>query len=678
MILFLALCLVTRPLVGQELSFTGKLRELTATSITFIDRSNVMDAGSLRTYTRTPNTILENCTEADIRPGAEIAVTVMPESLGDTVATRVYLYSCREQIGMVATVIAVTPPTLTILSDRFDSPFGRGAEVVVTTTSSTQLSTCRNEALDLTTLEVGRSVNIYGQVSVNGDGIDATWVGTADDCPQTTIFNCVIRGLSDTSVTVEVDGYGEFEALFPGGYGSRDTAMVYLDQCDFTEIWWSDVAVGDSAQGTFQIAPRGPTEVFQLTILRNCLPGLDFGFSRNAVIGRITSIDGDVYSILTPLNVTALVNVGDTTTYADCTGRPFERTSITIGDDVYVVAARALDTLRASLMIRSSNCTVEHVSAVIEREGVDEMTIRLENGRTLAVLLDANVSVSDCAGRQRSPNDPALRERRATFLVNTASDPIIAQRIDVDIDCPGISLISGTISSINDDVITVATLADSVFLERASTILIDTTGAVLDWSDAQAGDFVCGEIATLGPMISAAYLIVGIDCDGQTKPRAVIARGVVVRNEVDDIQIDGPNGELTFAATEATSVQGAPSRLSIEPGTVVEIRASSRKQSLQPIASSVRVESVTSVDDDVIDRTQTTPLAFPQPATDVITLTETVANGPRVSLLTLDGRTLSTTTGRTMRVDAVPNGSYVLHCMLPDGSVRVQQLMILR
>lgn len=677
LLLALALALLVLSSQGQELNGFGILRSLTPDQITYVDQASSGDPGKLVVALRTPETSVENCDPDKVRQGASIALTYTEDSAGVRTAQRLYFYTCREQAMVVGPVVGRTADGIIVRSTYFDAPFPIGSEVTLTSAERVSITTCERQPIVLTEIENGRMVSSYGEVGDDGTSVVISYLETTDDCPQTGYFAGIIETVTDSSVIVSTESFGVIEPVAPyaaDGSGRRDPELIGAVDCTGGYVKWSDLKAGDSVQVLMTVYADGRADLGGLQLNKNCPPVPDLGLLELAQ-GVIVSINDDsvVVRSVTGRNVAARLT--DDTFIGDCAGRPLDASEVTLGKEAYVSGYRNNGVFIATYVYEIGDCNYQTIAAVVESAQGDQAVIRTESGRSVVMTIAEDAMVTDCSGRERVLTDALLWEKLARLTINTASDPAVIEAASIDVACPGIVVASGIIARIDDERMVVDTGGFEVEIERPNTYATDVTGEIVEWSDIEVGQTVCLQYTFLPGLDLPIYAIVyvGVNCFGEPSTKPIIATGTVIKNENDWITVQTKSSEATFAITDATGLIGAPTIPAVDPGTKVRVSSIARLKSLQPIATMIEVQDVTSVEEEEVPVEER--LASPNPAT---TQLEILVPFTEAVVYSLEGNVMLSTTLPVVDLSNQSTGIYVLRLTTPSGQIRSQLVQIVR
>ncbi len=677
MLIVLALIVLVASGRGQELNGFGVLRSLTPTQVTYVDQSSSGDPGRIVTAFRTPQTTIENCDLDNIRQGASIALTYTADSAGVRTAQRIYFYSCREQAMVVGPVVGRTADGIVVRSTVFDAPFPVGTEVTLTATEQASITTCERQPIALSDLENGRMISSYGEVGEDGVSVIISYLETTDNCPQNNYFSGIIEGVTDSSLVVSTVAFGVIEPLAPyaaDGSGRRDPELIGAVDCLGAFVKWSDLKQGDSVLVLMTVYADGRADLGGVQLTEGCPTDPILG-KLETVQGTVVAISEDSVVLRSIVGRDVVGSMTEETIIGNCTGRPLDVTEVTLGREAYVSGHRNNGVFEVKYVYEIGECASQTLLAVVERCEGDQATIRTESGRSIRMTVAEDVSVTDCSGRERPLTDSRLWERLARITINTASDPAVIEAASIDVDCPGIVNASGVVAEINDERMVIDTGGFSVELERPNTFAADINGEIVEWDDIEVGQTVCMQYSYLLGVQLPIYAIVQVDvnCFGEPSAKPIIATGTVTRNENDWITVQTRSTETAFAITDATGYTGAPTILAIEEGTRVRVSSLERLKSLQPVATMIEVQNVTSVDD--VEVAKADLLSSPNPATTQIEIRVPFVEA---SLYTLAGDRMMSTFHSTMAVGMLTSGTYVLRLSTPSGEIRTQLMQIVR
>jgi hypothetical protein len=118
---------------------------------------------------------------------------------------------------------------------------------------------------------------------------------------------------------------------------------------------------------------------------------------------------------------------------------------------------------------------------------------------------------------------------------------------------------------------------------------------------------------------------------------------------------------MSFAITQVTEMTSTMDRpvvmADLTPGTIVNVMSSAFTRNGQPIASTIAVMSVTSVDE--ADPAQASLVLFPNPASQSVTIANAVV-GDVITIVDQQGKHVLRTTSPIVGVDSLAPGMYTV------------------
>jgi hypothetical protein len=243
-------------------------------------------------------------------------------------------------------------------------------------------------------------------------------------------------------------------------------------------------------------------------------------------------------------------------------------------------------------------------------------------------------------------------------MILVTSKPPIVRSATFSVGCPKVITESGIITMVTDSALYLRGASGSLELMRTPyTAVYDATIVPVDWSTLNLGDEVCCSYNVNGNLLYR--VIASGSCDDVERNGSKPIVGTVARAGSNELTIDAPAGQMSFALTAFTDMvttSNTPvSMADVSAGMRVSVMCFGYNKSGQQVASSVTVMmSPTSVDNDVDAQTYT---LLPNPASDLVTVSH-ARSGEIVTLYDQRGNRVLRTLTPTLSVSSLSPGVY--------------------
>lgn len=529
--------------------------------------------------------------------------------------------------------------------------------------SSLPLYSCDGRMLTLDDLRPGVSMSVSYMISPRR-GLFFQYAFVKENCPVT------VRGTitSINEARVSISSYGQsFEVeIIP---------ETELFDCQREAITFSDLAIGQTVDG-YAIDVNGLLEASRLTVLDDCA----FAFTTGGVVLR-TEPNSVVIEALDP--VTGITGglefiVDDATQFVDCSGLPVGQDAIQTGNTVITYYRVSNGARIADMMNIVDPCTSNSISGTITFIESDRLTVLLDKGESRSYMADSSSTLVNCRGEVITLSPMAIGQR-IEALMNTANDGGTIVQAMIYVDCLESGLVSGTITNVNDSLVTVATSEGSRDVLRAPySIITNDAGMLFDWSELKVGRLVCLVIDESTQIVLRG--LIDASCNDHWKPsnNSAMVVGQLKTVENNKLTVSTAAGEMMFAITPVTQMmderRNTLGAKNMTPGSSVRIMAKNHTAQRTPIASTVVLLSTTRVNED--DRSASDLVVYPNPATDVVQFNSAVPF-ESVTITNMLGSSVAELRGTTtLDVSALAAGTYVVTAQ--RGTQRSVTMMVKR
>lgn len=659
----------------------GRLVALADDAITF--RSIDMSNGTMST----PITVklsgsvpFVGCAKEDIRDGAHFSYLYDVLDNGrPTTILQLQFESCFPKATIFGTVVAVADNAVTITVETFDTPVSYGEQVTIKLSETPTVLSCDGRVLTLDDVRAGRKVYANGDITEPGVLV-AEGLTFSDNCSYTTVQTFIVREKRDDTTMIAEDIFGEIATLtVPLVINTSYKDILPISDCFGNEKTYEDIQPGDTISAYISVIPDVSTTVSQINILNGCPNGGGILNGRLFINGFYLEHNDETITLLTGMGRIVVSAYDTDLPIVDCNNQLVTLATLRVNDALQVFQRENESGARVATSVRLlSNCTpTMSLNGTIEAATETSLTIQLVESQSIATIpINSATTIIDCAGRERAATDPGLIGGSVYATVTIPDNKPVLRQAIVNVNCPTVSSLAVTITTINADTLTgrIAENGDVLTVVRPQfTTVADSEGNIIDWTSLEVGDQACLLTSTVDAELVALCVIRGSNCfEDEEKPESIrmVVEGTVVENA--DGMLGVRNGEsIVDIKTTDRTVSDVPV-VALEVGTRIRVTSSNRTQVFQPVADMVEViaDAPTSVDEEPTDALTIAPV----PARDAVTARGNVV---RMDLYSTDGRAVVGTTGSRLNLAEVTAGMYILRVAYVNGSVETFLLPVL-
>lgn len=505
---------------------------------------------------------------------------------------------------------------------------------------------CDGMPVDAASLVEGEVLNVF-YIVVPKRGSFLQYAQRTQGCPIHVSGKVIAR--DSRSITVQMR-----DATF----AAMATSETAITSCERSSVTIDDVIIGSYVQATIVQQPQG-------NILRSVqlLEGCPYAFYAYGTVSAVdaSSITVEGHTSEEDASGSAVINLDETTPSINCLGLLQSIKQVTPGASVTVYYRMARGQRIADMVVVQSPCDVAAVHGIIE--AVTDRTVVISEGGTssMTYIYNADTKVTNCSGEVVS-FDAAMVGASLSAVYATTSKPPMLVSATVNVGCQVISTIGGVITAIEDSSATVLSQGNVVMLNRSPyTAAYDALLMPIAWDALRVGDSVCCYYDEQGKLLYR--IIAGVDCSLRATAGSTSMVGSIVRADDTEIVVEGRAGTMSFAITQATEMTSTMDRpvvmADLTAGTMVNVISSSYKPSGQPVASTIAVMAVTSVDDTALD--QPSLMLYPNPASQSVTIANAV-HGDCITIIDQQGNRVLRTTSPVVGLGTLAPGMYtVIH-----------------
>jgi len=551
--------------------------------------------------------------------------------------------------------------TIDTLVLTLSADFMRGTGI--TGNSALPLYSCDGSVLTLDDLRAGMPMSVSYLISPR-KGLFLQYAFVKENCPIA--VRGTITAINSNVLTVASHGQT---------YDVAVLASTELYDCQRLEITFADLAVGQSVDG-YAIENAGTFEASHLTVLDDC----PFAFSTSGTVlsTASTSLTIEALDPITGITGPLDLSLDQATQYVDCSGLPINQDAIQLGNTLVVYYRVSKGALIADMVFIQDPCTSNYIGGTIAALYGDKIAVLIDKGELRSYLVDSASTLVNCRGEIISLS-PAVVGQRIEGLTTHAKDGGTIINATIYVDCLQSGLVSGSITFVNDSLVTVATTDGSRDVLRAPfSIITNDAGMLLDWSELVVGRLVCLVVDESTQMILRGLVDAACNDHSKLTNNSTMVIGQLKTVENNQLVVSTSAGEMMFAITPATQMMDESRNTlgaeNMAPGKTVRVMAKNHTTERTPIASTVVLLSTTSVDHDI--NAASDLLVYPNPATDVVTFNSSVPFETITISNMLGSRIASLHAAATFDVSALAPGTYVVNAQ--RGAQRVVTMMVKR
>lgn len=453
------------------------------------------------------------------------------------------------------------------------------------------------------------------------------------------------------------------------------TAETVVTSCIKTEATRDDLAVGvtvgASLYGTDDARTYG-----SISIIDDC----PFAFYMQGTVTSRTDSSLSVKGFGADGTEQTLEFVSnDARLVTNCLNEPQPSSSVQQGNTVGVYYSLRRGQTTADMIAVLDPCTIAYVGGTIQAVSATTVDVFVDGPQAVVTYtFDAKTAFANCAG-ETITLDTALVGKTLFGIYNTASDPAYLMSATINVGCPAYGSVEGAVVFVTDSSVTVQTAKGAEdYLRSAYVSVYDTLMQPLDWTAITVGRTVCMTVDEQARI--ALRIFVDQACDALPNgPRVSKAVGKVVGATTSTIDIETRTGVTTYMLTDdtrmMTSSQSTLELSDVTAGVMVSIMCMDHTPTGMPIAASVVVmDGTTSVNDE--EASPSAAMVWPNPASSTITLAGDDAF-TTATLIDMHGRTVLSTSSRTINIASLPVGAYTVVITSPRG-VRSAMVQVVR
>ncbi|MBU3741591.1 MAG: T9SS type A sorting domain-containing protein [Candidatus Kapabacteria bacterium] len=636
-------------------NFVARITTITSGSvrIELIAPSELGDAGQTLDLTITDATVIYSCdgtarTLADLAIGSIANINATGTAANGLTAVTIALQDdCPQSLYVEATFVLFDGKTLVVTDQATNetlrltvsSEFGR-----VPGDSAAPFYTCDGMPLDPSSIREGDKLNIvYLLVPKRGSFLQ--YAQSTVGCPIYVAGRITARDGDMLTITAS-----------DAAYTARITNETSITTCDRGGITSDQITVGAAVQASILQVADGMT--FQSIQVQD---GCPYAFYAS---GTITSIDGSSMSLdgFTSedgaLNSVALT-IDDATQSINCIGSAQPLATVVPGSSVVAYYRINGGQRTADMVLVQSPCDVATIYGTIQEVGDNFIVVSEDGISSLNMLYSPTTIVTNCNGDVVAFTSSMVGSSISATYATTSKPPMLVSA-SVNFGCPVIITQGGIITAIGDSSVTIQSAGTSVELNRTPyTSAYDAMLQPIAWSALKVGDEICGWYDEAGKLLYR--IAVGVDCSLRNMGATGAVIGSIVRADDREIVVDGRAGTMSFALTAVTEMESSADRAvsisDLAPGAMVSVMSSTYNSKGQPVASSVTLMSVTSVNAD--PATAATALLFPNPASQTVTIANAV-DGDVITIFDQQGTAVARTTSAVVAIDVLAPGLYTV------------------
>lgn len=657
---------------GPSWYVTGRTISVTATTLTveILEPTEIGDPGTTLTLTLTDQTAVAACsgemlTLSDLQADRSVTVVAAGSKADGFTAVSVTMQDdCPQSMYSEAAFVSFDGVVFTVI-DRasndtlrmeLSSIYGR-----VPDDSTMPIYSCDGVPVDVATLIEGEILSVVYLV-VPGRGSYLQYAQRTQGCPIH--LSGKITALEGQSLTIAMQGMT---------YTGRVTTETSITSCEQRSMTADDLTIGAYVQAALVQRPEGNT--FQSIQLQEGCPYAFYTY------GTVTAVDASTITVEghaseNESSGTTVIGFDDATFSINCLGTPQSVARVGVGSSVVVYYRISGGQRTADVVIVQHPCEVAPVYGTILEVSDASIVIAQDSASSMRYLYDADTKVSNCSGEVVTFAADMVGASISGVYATTSKPPILLSAV-VNVGCQIISTVGGVITAIDDSSATVLSDGNSVMLNRSPyTAAYDAVLMPVAWDVLRVGDSVCCSYDEQGKLLYR--IIAGVDCSLRATATTTSMVGSIVRADNAEIVIESRAGAMSFAITQATEMTSTMDRpvvmADLTPGTMVNVISSSYKPSGQPVASTIAVMSVTSLNESQPE--QPSSMLYPNPASQSVTIANAV-EGDVITIIDQQGNRIVRTTSPVVGLVSLAPGMYtVTHSA--GTSTRVAPLVIVR
>jgi hypothetical protein len=632
-------------------NISATIVSISPVELTLQTRDNAAgNIGDTITVKTSAETVFMSCTGMprtgeDFSQGDVVAVYAVGQKSALRATSVLAQDDCGETIFVSGTFVSYADSTFVLAVEGKDEAlrlmvsemFGR-----IPADSALPIYTCSGELVPVSGLRVGDQLNVmYLSIPRQGDYLQ--YGQLQRDCPIK-IYGTIIS-IDGRLVTIN-DGGDDYTARIDDNTRIADCRGGIIDA--------GNLVVGTRVDAVIT-EPQNENRYLSIQLRDDC----PYAFYLS---GRVTSVETgsitfDGFSTEDNTTQPRAISLDAASIVLNCVNEPRNTESIQPGSDAVVYYRTSGVRRIADAIMVQTPCDVAPFSGMVLAVTDESLTVGYDSLSAQKFVVDGTGVLTDCNGESLSLN-PALIGSTVTGMILVTSKPPIVRSATFSVGCPKVITESGIITMVTDSALYLQGASGSLELMRTPyTAVYDATIVPVDWSTLNLGDEVCCSYNVNGNLLYR--VIASGSCDDVERNGSKPIVGTVARAGSNELTIDAPAGQMSFALTAFTDMvttSNTPvSMADVSAGMRVSVMCFGYNKSGQQVASSVTVMmSPTSVDNDVDAQTYT---LLPNPASDLVTVSH-ARSGEIVTLYDQRGNRVLRTLTPTLSVSSLSPGVY--------------------
>jgi hypothetical protein len=454
------------------------------------------------------------------------------------------------------------------------------------------------------------------------------------------------------------------DTLAIGIYG-QTTTIVLTEETELTnckrEIITKDKLKEGLGVDGLAIEKNGVNLALKLSIIDDCPYSYATG-------GKIEFINDTAFKIVIkePVNggnyAEMELAIDSATVAVDCMNLPISVNAVIAGSYVNVLYRMNGPKRIADMIIVFDPCNTNYISGVIESISGNTIVVKTDRGDIRSANFNDASTIVNCRGEVFTPNSSVIGSRIDGMTTDAGNGGFILNAT-IYTNCLEYDYVTGTISKASDSVITVMTSGGSkdVYVYENGSMIINEIGQLVDIDDLTFGRKVCLVVDKTNSFLLQG--IVDITCENgiRNNTDGLMVMGSIQEVSNNELKVVTNNGIMQFAITPATQMMDETRNTlqasSMLPGSEVRIMTKSHNYELKPIASTVVLMSVLSVDEQELPISKL--MVYPNPANSVVTFGG--MDYDTITISTMLGQTIAVLKNvHTFDASSLVPGSYIV------------------
>lgn len=471
------------------------------------------------------------------------------------------------------------------------------------------------------------------------------------------------------------------DTLAIGIYG-QTTTIVLTEETELTnckrEIITKDKLKEGLGVDGLAIEKNGLNIALKLSIIDDCPYSYATG-------GKIEFINDTAFKIVIkdPVNggnyAEMELAIDSSTVAVDCMNLPISVNAVIAGSYVNVLYRMNGQKRIADMITVFDPCNTNYISGVIESITGNTIVVKTDRGDIRSANFNDASTIVNCRGEVFTPNSSVIGSRIDGMTTDAGNGGFILNAT-IYTNCLEYDYVTGTISKASDSLITVMTSGGSkdVYVYENGSMIINEIGQLVDIDDLTFGRKVCLVVDKTNSILLQG--IVDITCENgiRNNTDGLMVMGSIQEVSNNELKVVTNNGIMQFAITPATQMMDETRNTlqasSMLPGSEVRIMTKSHNYELKPIASTVVLMSVLSVDEQELPISKL--MVYPNPANSVVTFGG--MDYDTITISTMLGQTIAELKNvHTFDASSLVPGSYMVRAT-KAGNTSVTMMQVTR